>query len=100
MYYRWGVDWWRVRDLNPGPTDYDSAALTTELTRHRERRSLITGPPPVNKHTRCLIQWGKRLIDEAKKSVNEKCKQRAFHKGCALKIARAEKTLLDVGRPR
>src|SRR5436190_22313343 len=22
-------DWWRVRDLNPGPTDYDSAALTT-----------------------------------------------------------------------
>src|SRR5258706_7878800 len=25
--------WWRVRDLNPGPTDYDSAALTTELTR-------------------------------------------------------------------
>src|SRR4051812_38163517 len=24
---------WRVRDLNPGPTDYDSAALTTELTR-------------------------------------------------------------------
>jgi hypothetical protein len=22
--------------LNPGPTDYDSAALTTELTRHAE----------------------------------------------------------------
>src|ERR1700694_1510356 len=22
-------NWWRVRDLNPGPTDYDSAALTT-----------------------------------------------------------------------
>lgn len=21
--------WWRRRDLNPGPTDYDSAALTT-----------------------------------------------------------------------
>ena len=30
--------WWRVRDLNPGPTDYDSAALTTELTRHAESR--------------------------------------------------------------
>jgi hypothetical protein len=27
--------WWRVRDLNPGPTDYDSAALTAELTRLR-----------------------------------------------------------------
>src|SRR6478672_789576 len=27
--------WWRVRDLNPGPTDYDSAALTTELTRRK-----------------------------------------------------------------
>lgn len=27
--------WWRIRDLNPGPTDYDSAALTTELIRHR-----------------------------------------------------------------
>src|SRR5690606_16676978 len=26
--------WWRVRDLNPGPMDYDSTALTTELTRH------------------------------------------------------------------
>ena len=26
--------WWRIRDLNPGPTDYDSAALTTELIRH------------------------------------------------------------------
>ena len=27
------IGWWRVRDLNPGPTDYDSAALTAELTR-------------------------------------------------------------------
>ena len=27
-------EWWRIRDLNPGPTDYDSAALTTELIRH------------------------------------------------------------------
>jgi hypothetical protein len=26
--------WWRIRDLNPGPTDYDSAALTAELIRH------------------------------------------------------------------
>src|SRR5687767_8056966 len=37
------LEWWRVRDLNPGPTDYDSAALTAELTRHGERRSLVTG---------------------------------------------------------
>jgi hypothetical protein len=28
------IRWWRIRDLNPGPTDYDSAALTTELIRH------------------------------------------------------------------
>jgi hypothetical protein len=28
------IGWWRVRDLNPGPKDYDSSALTTELTRH------------------------------------------------------------------
>ncbi len=28
------ICWWRIRDLNPGPTDYDSAALTTELIRH------------------------------------------------------------------
>lgn len=27
-------DWWRIRDLNPGPMDYDSTALTTELIRH------------------------------------------------------------------
>ncbi len=32
--------WWRVRDLNPGPTDYDSAALTAELTRLGKRASL------------------------------------------------------------
>ncbi len=30
-----GYNWWRRRDLNPGPTDYDSAALTTELRRHQ-----------------------------------------------------------------
>ena len=29
--------WWRIRDLNPGPTDYDSAALTAELIRHVSR---------------------------------------------------------------
>ena len=28
------IRWWRIRDLNPGPTDYDSAALTAELIRH------------------------------------------------------------------
>jgi rhodanese-related sulfurtransferase len=27
--------WWRLRDLNPGPMDYDSTALTTELSRRR-----------------------------------------------------------------
>ena len=26
-------DWWRIWDLNLGPSDYDSAALTTELIR-------------------------------------------------------------------
>ena len=26
--------WWRIRDSNPGPKDYDSSALTTELIRH------------------------------------------------------------------
>ena len=34
----WMVFWWRVRDLNPGPTDYDSAALTAELTRQKARQ--------------------------------------------------------------
>ena len=32
------LNWWRIRDLNPGPTDYDSAALTTELIRHLLKR--------------------------------------------------------------
>ena len=27
------VNWWRIRDLNPGPKDYDSSALTAELIR-------------------------------------------------------------------
>ncbi len=34
--------WWRIRDLNPGPTDYDSAALTTELIRHLKPPTLRT----------------------------------------------------------
>src|SRR5215510_8199858 len=34
--------WWRVRDLNPGPTDYDSAALTAELTRRRNSSAPIS----------------------------------------------------------
>src|SRR5262245_50534848 len=34
---RFSFVWWRVRDLNPGPTDYDSAALTTELTRRKSQ---------------------------------------------------------------
>ncbi len=34
--------WWRIRDLNPGPTDYDSAALTTELIRHLKPHALKT----------------------------------------------------------
>src|SRR5438132_12312609 len=33
---------WRVRDLNPGPTDYDSAALTTELTRRTRNFTRFT----------------------------------------------------------
>lgn len=33
--------WWRIRDLNPGPTDYDSAALTTELIRHELKTCIL-----------------------------------------------------------
>ena len=29
--------WWRIWDLNLGPSDYDSAALTTELIRLKFR---------------------------------------------------------------
>src|SRR6476620_7103428 len=31
-----GKGWWRIRDSNPGPKDYDSSALTTELIRHAQ----------------------------------------------------------------
>ena len=33
-------DWWALRDLNPEPTDYESAALTIEL---RARTVLFAG---------------------------------------------------------
>ena len=26
---QWPFVWWRIRDLNPGPADYDSVALTS-----------------------------------------------------------------------
>jgi hypothetical protein len=63
--------WWRVRDLNPGPTDYDSAALTAELTRHKEGRSLKSRVGVVKADdgkyvilqdkTACLGSWGEAL---------------------------------------
>src|SRR6185436_20151069 len=53
--------WWRVRDLNPGPTDYDSAALTTELTRRRTR--YFTGVDELL-HRHRLIDRPGRGIDE------------------------------------
>ena len=34
-------NWWRIRDLNPGPKDYDSSALTTELIRHTETKHFL-----------------------------------------------------------
>ena len=27
--WQWPFVWWRIRDLNPGPADYDSVALTS-----------------------------------------------------------------------
>ena len=31
-YWYWGsLIWWAFRDLNPGPSDYESPALTSEL---------------------------------------------------------------------
>lgn len=35
------LNWWRIRDLNPGPTDYDSAALTTELIRQKGKTCIL-----------------------------------------------------------
>ena len=35
-------NWWRIRDLNPGPKDYDSSALTTELIRHTETHHFLS----------------------------------------------------------
>ncbi len=32
------LNWYRRRDSNPGPKDYDSFALPTELHRHRGKR--------------------------------------------------------------
>src|SRR3954452_19651203 len=53
--------WWRVRDLNPGPTDYDSAALTTELTRRRAR--YFTGVDELL-HRHGLVDRSRRRVDE------------------------------------
>ena len=32
---------WALRDLNPGPTDYESAALTTELRALKQHGNLL-----------------------------------------------------------
>src|SRR6478735_10343332 len=61
--------WWRVRDLNPGPTDYDSAALTTELTRRRTHyfpRSRGRG-----QEKRLLLQHH-RLVERAGRGVEQR----------------------------
>lgn len=48
-------EWWRIRDLNPGPTDYDSAALTTELIRHvSERQSAYSAFCRKGSQDRCF----------------------------------------------
>ena len=36
-----GLRWWARKDLNLGPTDYESAALTAELRAPRETNALI-----------------------------------------------------------
>src|SRR2546422_663986 len=38
--------WCRVEESNPRPTDYKSAALPTELTRHRETLYVCDDPLP------------------------------------------------------
>ncbi len=42
-------NWWRIRDLNPGPKDYDSSALTTELIRHAETHHFLSSSGNVSR---------------------------------------------------
>jgi hypothetical protein len=55
--------WWRFRDLNPGPTDYDSAALTTELNRQYVLHLLFPLPAiPAKSHAVCVNRCNQTML--------------------------------------